>query len=179
MFKDLGDSQVIDEDGYRANVGIVVCNQAGRVLWARRVGQDAWQFPQGGIRRDETPEQALYRELWEEIGLEPRHVTVMGCTREWLVYHLPRHLIRQRQEPLCIGQKQRWFLLRLEAEEGTVRLDLSEKPEFDQWRWVGYWYPAQNEVSFKQKVYQAALEELEPLLHKAPCRDDVQYFTRS
>src|SRR4030067_3098825 len=93
MFKDLGDSQVIDEDGYRANVGIILCNQSGLVLWARRVGQDAWQFPQGGIRRDETPEQALYRELWEEIGLEPGHVAVIGCTRDWLAYRLPRHLI--------------------------------------------------------------------------------------
>src|SRR5690606_16137625 len=72
---------VIDADGFRPNVGIMVANAQGEVLWARRVGQDAWQFPQGGINPEETPEDALYRELREEIGLLPEHVEVLACTR--------------------------------------------------------------------------------------------------
>jgi putative (di)nucleoside polyphosphate hydrolase len=159
---------VIDSDGYRLNVGIMVCNRAGDLLWARRIGQDAWQFPQGGIRRCENPEQALYRELEEELGLKPQHVKVMGCTRGWLRYRLPRHLVRRGRKPLCIGQKQRWFLLELVGSEQSVRLDLCDRPEFDCWRWVSYWYPLQEVVAFKRRVYELALHELAPLLVSAP-----------
>jgi putative (di)nucleoside polyphosphate hydrolase len=155
---------VIDSDGYRLNVGIVLSSRAGELLWARRIGQDAWQFPQGGMRRSENPEQALYRELEEEVGLQPQHVRLMGCTRGWLRYRLPKRLIRYGRKPLCIGQKQRWFLLQLVESDRYVRLDLSEKPEFDCWRWVSYWYPLQEVVPFKRKVYERALYELAPLL---------------
>lgn len=165
--------QVIDSEGYRANVGIILTNQDGRLLWARRIHQEAWQFPQGGIRERETPKQAMYRELGEEIGLEPGHVQVLGSTRGWLRYRLPKRYIRHSQEPLCIGQKQIWFMLRLVGDEQHVRLDLSDKPEFDSWRWVDYWYPLSEVVSFKRKVYQKALNELAPLLlpaHARPAR---------
>ncbi|MDH3636822.1 MAG: RNA pyrophosphohydrolase, partial [Gammaproteobacteria bacterium] len=100
---------MIDADGYRANVGIILCNSAAQVMWARRIGQDAWQFPQGGISADEDPRDAMYRELWEETGLKPDHVSVLGATDSWLRYKLPRRLMR-RSEPLCIGQKQMWYL---------------------------------------------------------------------
>jgi len=155
---------VIHSDGYRPNVGIILCNQEGRLFWARRIGQRAWQFPQGGIAENETPEQALYREMAEEIGLQPAHVQVMGSTRGWLRYQLPQNLIRHDRTPLYIGQKQVWFLLRLLAGEDALRLDLSDKPEFDRWRWVDYWEPLQEVVAFKREVYQQALRELEPLL---------------
>ena len=68
---------MIDSDGYRSNVGIILRNADGRLLWARRVGQDAWQFPQGGIAETETPEEAMYRELHEEIGLQAQHGHVL------------------------------------------------------------------------------------------------------
>lgn len=155
---------MIDSQGYRANVGIILSNREGRVLWARRLGQDSWQFPQGGIQRDETAEQALYRELREEIGLDPEHVEILGCTESWLRYKLPRRFIRFHSRPLCIGQKQRWFVLRLLTEDAAVRLDLSEQPEFDDWRWVDYWLPLKEIVFFKRRVYERALKELEPLL---------------
>jgi putative (di)nucleoside polyphosphate hydrolase len=161
---------VIDSQGYRANVGIILSNREGRVLWARRLGQDSWQFPQGGIQRDETAEQALYRELREEIGLEPEDVEILGCTESWLRYKLPRRFIRFHSRPLCIGQKQRWFVLRLLTEDSAVRLDLSEQPEFDDWRWVDYWLPIKEIVFFKRRVYERALKELEPLLF--PNADD-------
>jgi len=156
--------QVIDSDGYRPNVGIILTNRHGQLLWARRIRQDAWQFPQGGIRAKETPEQAMYRELEEEIGLESSHVEMLGSTSGWLRYRLPERFIRRHQRPVCVGQKQVWFMLRLVGEERFVRLDLSDKPEFDNWRWVDYWQPLREVVAFKRTVYKKALNELAPLL---------------
>ena len=151
---------MIDADGFRPNVGIVLTNVEGRVLWARRVGgQDAWQFPQGGIKEGEAPEAALYRELHEEIGLLPDDVKVLAVTRGWLRYRLPRRLVRQ-QEPVCIGQKQKWFLLQLLSEDNSICLNNGGPAEFDDWRWVGFWYPLTKVVAFKREVYRRALKEL-------------------
>jgi putative (di)nucleoside polyphosphate hydrolase len=152
---------VIDSDGFRPNVGIVVANNHGQVLWARRVGgRDAWQFPQGGIDKGESPEQALFRELEEEVGLTADDVEILGRTRGWLRYRLPKQFIRTGQQPLCIGQKQKWFLLRILSDDGAVRLNLNKKPEFDHWQWVSYWYPLNEVVSFKREVYRKAMKEL-------------------
>jgi putative (di)nucleoside polyphosphate hydrolase len=155
---------MIDSDGFRLNVGIILSNQNADVFWAKRVGMNAWQFPQGGIERHETPEMALYRELREEIGLTPEHVTVIGCTRRWLRYRLPPRYVRYDRKPLCIGQKQIWYILRLIGDEKEVRLDLGDRPEFDRWQWVDYWHPLQEVVSFKRSVYKKALTELAPLI---------------
>ncbi|MDH2433582.1 RNA pyrophosphohydrolase [Pokkaliibacter plantistimulans] len=151
---------MIDEDGFRPNVGIILANGQGQVLWARRIGQDAWQFPQGGIKECETPEQALFRELKEEVGLNPEHVEILACTRGWLRYRLPKRMVRYHSQPVCIGQKQKWFLLRLLAEDERVCIDAGPSPEFDHWRWVSYWYPLGQVVSFKREVYRRAMREL-------------------
>lgn len=151
---------MIDSDGYRANVGIILCNPEGSVLWARRMGQDAWQFPQGGINPDESAEQAMYRELWEEVGLQPDHVDILASTSSWLRYKLPKRMVRRHSQPLCIGQKQKWFLLRMTGTESQLKLDVSSKPEFDEWKWVNYWYPVDHVVYFKKRVYRCALQQL-------------------
>lgn len=150
---------MIDRHGFRANVGIILLNGCGQVFCARRAGMAAWQFPQGGIKHDETPEVAMFRELKEEIGLERADVQVLGATKGWLRYRLPKRYIRYHQQPLCIGQKQIWFLLRLLAAESNVRLDLADEQEFDDWRWVDYWEPLGFVVSFKRNVYERALNE--------------------
>jgi len=155
---------VIDADGFRPNVGIILANRAGQVLWARRCGHDAWQFPQGGISENESPEQAMYRELWEEVGLEQPDVRLIAATRGWLRYRLPRRYVRQDNNPVCIGQKQKWFLLQMLAEDERVSLTCTHPPEFDGWRWVSYWYPLNQVVSFKREVYRKALVELAPRL---------------
>ena len=160
---------MIDADGYRPNVGIVLLNQDGRLFWARRVNRDGWQFPQGGMRSDETPLEAMYRELEEETGLSAHHVEVLGVTRGWLRYKLPNRFVRHHQRPTCIGQKQVWFLLRLTGGEDALCLNACEKPEFDQWRWVDFWYPAANVVNFKREVYERALRQFAPLVETACC----------
>jgi len=157
------DASTLDDDGYRRNVGIVLCNNARQVFWARRVRHDGWQFPQGGMQPAETAEQALFRELQEEVGLDRTHVRVVGRTRDWLHYDLPQEYRRHRQQQPIRGQKQLWFLLELLAPEHHIRLDGSEQPEFDDWRWVDYWSPLEAIVEFKRSVYRDALEELAPL----------------
>lgn len=155
---------MIDSEGYRANVGIIISNQKGQLLWARRIGQDAWQFPQGGLNESETLEEALFRELSEEVGLNSEHVEIIGCTKDWLRYRLPENFMRHNSMPLCIGQKQIWYLLRLTADDQSICLNKSSHPEFDSWKWVDYWYPLKEVIAFKRKVYERALEELKPLL---------------
>ena len=153
---------MIDADGYRPNVGIVLLNADGQLFWARRVNRDGWQFPQGGMRSDETPLEAMYRELQEETGLLPEHVAVLGVTPGWLRYRLPSRAVRRQERLVCIGQKQVWFLLQFTGEEADLRLDQTDHPEFDQWRWVDFWYPAEHVVLFKRGVYRSALRHLAP-----------------
>ncbi len=150
---------VIDGDGYRLNVGIVICNNHGQVFWAKRYGQHSWQFPQGGIDEGETPEQAMYRELYEEVGLTKKDVKIIATSRHWLRYKLPKRLVRWDSKPVCIGQKQKWFLLRLDCEESKINMQRGKSPEFDGWRWVSYWYPVRQVVSFKRDVYRRAMKE--------------------
>jgi putative (di)nucleoside polyphosphate hydrolase len=161
------DAPMIDDSGYRPNVGIILCNDAGRVFWGRRRGHDGWQFPQGGIHSHETPEEALFRELHEEVGLSTDRVEVLGRTRDWLHYDLPPELRRRpparHRHPGMRGQKQIWFLLRFTGRDTDVQLDLSGKPEFDAWRWITYWAALDEIVEFKREVYRLALNELAPL----------------
>ncbi|MBV1876260.1 MAG: RNA pyrophosphohydrolase [Pseudomonadales bacterium] len=156
---------MIDSDGFRPNVGIIVANDSGQVLWARRVGQDAWQFPQGGINAGESTEEALFRELKEEIGLDPEHVKIIDSTQGWLRYKLPKRFLRQNSSSF-IGQKQKWYLLKMLAEDSAVMLDQSESPEFDYWKWVSYWYPLGQVVAFKKDVYRRAMKKLAPGITK-------------
>ena len=158
---------MIDPDGYRPNVGIVLMRPDGRVFWARRVRRDGWQFPQGGMNTDETPVEAMYRELREETGLLPEHVEVLGVTPGWLRYRLPPRYVRRGQRPTCIGQKQVWFLLRMLDDDAAFRLDHDATPEFDVWRWVDFWYPAEHVVDFKREVYRRALRYFAPLVEAA------------
>ena len=153
----------IDDEGFRANVGIILIGEDRRVLIAGRRGRTGWQFPQGGIRQRESVEEALFRELHEEVGLEPGDVAVIGSTQAWLRYRLPEKFVRYERKPLCIGQKQRWFLLGLVADTNRLRFDATDQPEFDRYRWVDYWRPVKEVIYFKRRVYVRALRELGPL----------------
>ena len=153
-------SDWIDEEGFRANVGIILTNDEGKLMLAGRVGAKGWQFPQGGVDHGEDVESAMYRELREEVGLEREDVDVLGATDDWLRYRLPEKFVRKNSKPRCIGQKQRWFLLKLLASEDRLRFDLGEEPEFDRIRWVDFWRPVNEVIYFKRRVYASALHEL-------------------
>jgi putative (di)nucleoside polyphosphate hydrolase len=155
----------IDAEGFRANVGIILANADDKLMLGGRVGAKGWQFPQGGMLEDEEPEQAMFRELREEVGLRPEDVDVLGVTSDWLRYRLPDKFIRRHSEPLCVGQKQRWFILRLISDEDRVRFDCGDKPEFDRIRWVPFWRPVNEVIYFKRRVYARALHELGPYVH--------------
>ena len=154
-------SDLIDRDGYRANVGIVLMHADGQLFLGRRPGGRGWQFPQGGMRRGEVAEESLFRELHEEVGLTAADVRLLGETRRWLRYRLPRRYVRHGQMPLCVGQKQRWFLLQLRSADSAIRFDRTDQPpEFDRWRWVDFWQPVREVIYFKRPVYTRALHEL-------------------
>src|SRR5207344_3054336 len=121
-----------------------------------------------GIKPGETPEQAMFRELMEEVGLLPHHVKILGRTREWLRYDVPAHWVRREWRGSYRGQKQIWFLLKLVGRDCDVSLRATAKPEFDAWRWHEYWIPLETVIEFKRDVYQRALTELERYLHMRP-----------
>ena len=150
----------IDASGFRANVGIVLVRGKGDVFLGGRTGGRGWQFPQGGIGRDEDPEEGMFRELKEEVGLDRGDVRVIASTRGWLRYRLPAQYLRRNAKQTCIGQKQRWFMLELTGEEDRFRFDTTATPEFESWRWVDYWAPVREVIYFKRAVYARALDEL-------------------
>ena len=156
---------MLDRDGYRPNVGIILCNSHNQVFWGKRIREHAWQFPQGGINHGESPEQAMYRELMEEVGLAPEHVQILGRTRDWLRYEVPSSWIKREWRGSYKGQKQIWYLLRMVGRDTDVSLRASEHPEFDAWRWSDYWVPLEDVIEFKREVYKLALNELSTHLH--------------
>ena len=159
---------MLDKEGYRPNVGIILANQRDEVFWGKRIHQHAWQFPQGGIKHGETPLQAMFRELEEEIGLTRAHVKILGRTRDWLRYEVPEKWARRAQDTnsgAYRGQKQIWYLLRMAGRDCDIKLRASGHPEFDAWRWHDYWVPLEAVIDFKREVYRQALTELHRYLH--------------
>ncbi|MFZ6750445.1 RNA pyrophosphohydrolase [Undibacterium sp. Ren11W] len=157
---------MLDREGFRPNVGIILLNASNEVWWGKRVREHSWQFPQGGIKYGESPEQAMFRELEEETGLRPEHVKIIGRTRDWLRYEVPDHFIKREIRGHYRGQKQIWFLLRMVGRDCDVNLRASSHPEFDAWRWHDYWVPLDVVIEFKRGVYQLALQELSRFIHR-------------
>ena len=151
---------MLDREGFRPNVGIILLNHRNEVFWGKRIRTHSWQFPQGGIKHGETPEQAMFRELHEEVGLTPEHVRIIARTRDWLRYEVPDHFIRRDARGHYRGQKQIWFLLQLTGRDSDMNLRATDHPEFDAWRWNEYWVPLDLVIEFKRDVYQMALTEL-------------------
>ncbi|ABF09973.1 putative (di)nucleoside polyphosphate hydrolase [Cupriavidus metallidurans] len=157
---------MLDREGFRPNVGIILINARNEVFWGKRIGEHSWQFPQGGIKYGETPEQAMFRELHEEVGLLPEHVRIVGRTRDWLRYEVPDKFIRREIRGHYRGQKQIWFLLRMVCRDCDIHLRATDHPEFDAWRWSHYWVPLDAVIEFKRDVYQMALTELSRFLNR-------------
>ncbi len=155
---------MIDIDGYRKNVGIILCNSQNKLLICKRFGEKSWQFPQGGLEENENAESAMFRELFEEIGLKKNDISILGITKSWLKYDLPKKYQRRTNNKLCVGQKQKWFLLRLNTDDSNINFLNSSRPEFDSWRWVTEEQPMKIVIDFKKEVYKKAMEELLPII---------------
>ena len=155
---------MLDRDGYRPNVGIMICNTSNQLFWAKRVKEQAWQFPQGGIKPGESPKEAMYRELLEEVGLSPEHVKILGRSEDWIHYNVPSNWIRRDLRDSYKGQKQIWFLIQLLVGDHHINIHKTESPEFDDWHWVDYWKPVDHVIPFKREAYFTALNELLTLL---------------
>ena len=156
---------MIDSEGFRANVGIILTNNDGQVFWARRMGMDAWQFPQGGIKKNESPKTAMYRELKEEIGLKREHVEILNSTKDWLRYSLHKQYIRKNREPLCIGQKQKWYIMKFNGNDSEINIK-TKKPEFLAWKWIDLNAITEVVVDFKLEVYRKIKKEVEKIINK-------------
>ncbi|MEM7223583.1 MAG: RNA pyrophosphohydrolase [Pseudomonadota bacterium] len=148
---------------YRPCVGIMLLNSANQVFVAQRLNHahQAWQMPQGGIDKGESPQRAALRELKEEIGTN--HAEILAESKQWLSYDLPTHLAPKLWKGRYRGQTQKWFALRFLGRDSDIDLE-TEHPEFKAWRWA----PADELpaliVPFKRKVYEQVLEEFSTLL---------------
>ena len=161
-------TDIIDQQGYRANVGIVLINNQKEIFFAKRKRQSSWQFPQGGIRTGESLKSAMYRELLEETGLTKDHVEVIYQSETWYQYKIPKTHLRAptKGSYQVIGQKQKWFLVKLNGSDVSVNLTFDSKTnqEFDDWKWVDVSIPAKEVIWFKQDVYQKVLTEFQTFL---------------
>lgn len=157
---------MIDQNGYRENVGIVLVNSEKNVFWGRRTGTSFWQMPQGGIEIGETPQDAMLRELNEEVGLQSNHIKVVHRTQDWLHYRLPDYRVRFSDGKKFIGQKQIWYLLKLVKSDSFIDINFFSQPEFDSWKWIDFWEPLKLVAKFKKTVYKSALKTFHPFLEK-------------
>lgn len=149
---------------YRRNVGAALFSKTGLVLVARRAKfpitegvAGGWQMPQGGIDADEDPQQAVLRELAEEIGTA--NAAIIGVHPDWLSYDLPSELAGVAFKGKYRGQTQKWFALRFLGADSEIRLDAYPHPEFDAWKWVPITDLPALAVGFKRPIYEALVRE--------------------
>ena len=148
------------EEGYRLNVGIIVANSVGELLLCKRKGMNSWQFPQGGIDKNEDPFRAAKRELFEEVGMSSKYVELIKSSNDWYNYDVTASSRRKIfVNKKFKGQKQKWFLFKLK-ENTKISFENDPDNEFENFKWVSYWYPLAVIVSFKEAVYRKALNEL-------------------
>jgi putative (di)nucleoside polyphosphate hydrolase len=141
----------------------MLLNSAGLVFIGARRGPlaQAWQMPQGGIDRGETPEQAAWRELREEVGTD--RAELLAESRRWYAYDLPPELAARWQGGRYRGQRQKWFALRFLGEDRDIDLETHE-PEFSRWRWASAAEVLALIAPFKRPVYEAVMAEFGHLL---------------
>ena len=152
-----------EESNYRLNVGLIIVNTYGKVLICKRKNSNQWQFPQGGIDEGELPIEAAKREIFEEVGIKPSKIKVLGKIKDWVKYEIPKELAKKSfKKKGIVGQKQKWFIFKIKS-EACISFVNDPDNEFDDFAWVSYWHPIALIVSFKKEVYRNVLAELLPI----------------
>ena len=152
-----------EESNYRLNVGLIIVNNYGKVLICKRKNSNQWQFPQGGIDKGESPIEAAKREIFEEVGIKPSKIKVLGKIKDWVKYEIPKELAKKSfKNKGIVGQKQKWFIFKIKS-EACISFVNDPDNEFDDFAWVSYWRPIALIVSFKKEVYRNVLAELLPI----------------
>ena len=150
----------IEKLPYRRNVGVMLVNAEGHAFVGQRLDSEvpAWQMPQGGIDKGETPQEAALRELEEETGVSRDLVTVEAETEGWVAYDLPHDIVPRIWKGRYKGQEQKWYLLRFHGTDDQVKID-QKHPEFSEWRWLPADELVANIVPFKRAVYEEVLAQ--------------------
>ena len=152
-----------EESNYRLNVGLIIVNNYGKVLICKRKNSNQWQFPQGGIDEGESPMEAAKREIFEEVGIKPSKIKVLGKIKDWVKYEIPKELAKKSfKKKGIVGQKQKWFIFKIKS-EACISFVNDPDNEFDDFAWVSYWRPIALIISFKKEVYRNVLAELLPI----------------
>ena len=155
----------MNEGLYRPNAGIIIFNEEGKLLWCKRKSGDGWQFPQGGIDDGESPEEAIVRETYEEVGLKRNQIKIIKENDRWIKYDVPKNKIPKYfslKNRRFRGQTQKWFLAEFTGEDSDINLNLHDQIEFIEWTWTTYWHPIRAGVEFKREVYRQVLSDLLP-----------------
>ncbi|MFT4967307.1 MAG: putative (di)nucleoside polyphosphate hydrolase [Candidatus Deianiraeaceae bacterium] len=142
---------------YRPNVGCVLMKN-NKIFVAKRIGHrtDTWQMPQGGVNSEEEYEDALLRELKEEIGTN--NIEVIKQSSYYRYYKIPKNMSLQMWGGKYIGQKQRWFLANFKGEDAEINIDTAI-PEFEAWKWLDVDSTINKAVFFKKDIYIDVLAE--------------------
>lgn len=144
---------------YRPGVGMMLVNKKKQVWVGERLSSpQAWQMPQGGIDINEEPRATAFRELHEETGIQPKHVSIIAESNDWLTFVWPEDIQKKLWDGLYVGQRLKWFLMRLEADHDVTDLKVHH-PEFSTYKWIDVNELIPVIVDFKRDMYRQVTTE--------------------
>ncbi len=150
---------------YRKCVGMMILNSYNEILVGKRLDHPSghWQMPQGGIDENENPEEAVWREMMEEIGTNKAQM--IKKSNQWIKYKIPQQTLDKLPwGNIYIGQTQKWFAFRFTGNEKEINV-VTDNPEFSEWKWSQHNLLVENIVPFKKETYKKILNEFSDLFN--------------